>query len=219
MSFTAEETWRGGHYEIEMELGVPSDERLRTALQRIWSHPSLKRALKGCVFSRDQEPQDQVRVNLQSHPLESMLFGVTALPNGAPAACGTFVCRLAGGKDEPPRDLLSFYVPMGSIEKPYGIGAYPFSDLERAGAWRPQLDPWLAEIGRFVFEAVEFDLALVGWEVEFPSVSAESVKRSGVPAERYDGYLWRNGNGLEWHPPTNMEVVRSPGSRKREQSA
>jgi len=198
-----------------MELGAPSDERLRAALQRIWAHPSIK----GCCFSRDQEPQDQVRVNLQNHPLESALFGITTLPNGASAACGTSVCRLTGGKDEPPRDLLSFYVQLGTIAKPYAIGGYPNSDVERAAVWRAQLDPWLAELGRFVFETVEFDLALVGWEVEFPSVSAESVKRGGVPSERYDGYLWRNGNGLEWHPPTNMEMVRFPGSRKREQSA
>jgi len=212
MKFTVEETWRGGHYEIEMELGVPSDERLRRALQRIWSHPSVK----GCCFSRDQELQDQVRVNLENHALESMLFGVTTLPNGASAACGTFVCRLVGGNDEPPRDLLSFYVPLGSIARPYAIGGYPDSDVEHAGAWRGQLDPWLADLGRFVFEAVEFDLALVGWEVEFPSISAESVKRSGIPAKRYDGYLWRNGKGLDWHPPTSMELVRSPGTRKRE---
>src|SRR5215470_5129127 len=144
MNFAAEETWRGGHYEIEMELGVPSDERLRAALERIWTHRLPKGALKGCCFSRDQEPQDQVRVNLQNHPLESMLFGVTTLPNGASAACGTFVCRLTGGKDEA-RDLLSFYVPLGSIAKPYAIGGYPFSDVERAGEWRAQLDPWFAE--------------------------------------------------------------------------
>jgi hypothetical protein len=92
MNFTAEETWRGGHYEIEMELGAPSDEQLAAALQRIWSHPSLA----GCCFSRDQEPQAQVRVNPGQHPLEGHLFGVATLPNDGSVACGTYVCRLQG---------------------------------------------------------------------------------------------------------------------------
>ena len=215
MNFTAEETWRGGHYGIEIELGVPSDERLRAALRRIWAHPSLK----GCVFSRDQEPQAQVRVNLEAHSLESMLFGVATLPNGATAPCGTFVCRLWNEDEQPTRDLLSFFVPLGALSEPYGVGGYPFCDVETASAWRTELDRWLVEIGRFVFAAADFDLALVGWEVDFPRVSAESVRTSGVPTERYDGYLWRNGNDLEWHPPTNMELVRFPGTRKREQTA
>src|SRR5262249_20325526 len=72
VNFTAEETWRGGHYEIEMELGVPSDERLRAALERIWAHTSLK----GCVFSRDQEPQTQVRVNPGRQAIAEHLYGV-----------------------------------------------------------------------------------------------------------------------------------------------
>lgn len=229
MNFTAEETWRGGHYEIEIELGAPSDERLRTALQRVWAHPSLK----GCVFSRDQEPQAQVRVTPGQHALEGHLYGMATLPNGATAACGTYVCRLQGDAKEAARDLLSFYVPMGALAKAHGVssewlkGQRPergVLNVENAEAgkpaeWRGELDRWMVELGRRVFESVEFELALVGWEVDFPRVSAELVRTSGVPTERYDGYLWRNGNELEWHPPTNFETVRFPGTRKREQTA
>jgi len=221
MNFTAEETWRGGHYEIEIELGVPSDERLRRALQRIWSHPSVK----GACFSRDQEPQAQVRVNLNEHTLEGHLYGLATLPNGASAACGTYVCRLQGEDGALARDFLSFYVPMGAIANAYGIEPSRARENQdpplntKGGAptsstWRPPLDQWLVEIGRSVFETVEFDLALVGWEVDFPRVSAESVKREGMPRERCDGYLWRNSSGLQWYPPTNLQIVRVVGEAK-----
>ena len=201
-SFTSEQTWRGGHYEIEFELGAPSDDRLRSALQRIWSYP----ALQGCCFSRDQEPRDQVRVTPGQETLEGHLYGVANLPNGAAAACGTYVCRLQGEDGDLKRDLLSFYVPLGSLSAAYGIGEYPFSDLdvERAPTWRAELDRWLVELGRFVFEEVDFGLALVGWEVDFPKVSSEIVKRNGIPRDRFDGYLWRATDGLEWYPPTNL---------------
>ena len=203
-NFATEETWSGGHYEIEIELGVSSDERLGRALDRIWSHPSLQ----GCCFSRDQEPQAQVRVIPGQHRLEDPLYGLAGLPNGATAACGTYVCRLQSEGGQPARDLLSFYTPLGSLARAYDIGKYPFADHERAAQWRPEVDRWLVELGRFVFERVEFDLALVGWEVDFPRTSAESVKRSGVPAERFDGYLWRAGPGLEWHQATKPGVIR-----------
>jgi hypothetical protein len=193
-----------------MELGVPSDERLRRALQRIWSHPSVK----GACFSRDQEPQAQVRVNLNEHTLEGYLYGVATLPNGLTAACGTYVCRLQGEDGALARDFLSFYVPIGAIANAYGSGGYPFGDEERSAIWRAELDPYLAEIGRSVFESVEFDLALVGWEVDFPRVSAERVKREGIPTGRFDGYLWRNSSGLRWYPPTNLRIVRDVGEAK-----
>jgi hypothetical protein len=50
--------WRGGHHGIEVDLGVPSEKRLADALQAIWSHSSLV----GCYPSRDQELQNQIRV-------------------------------------------------------------------------------------------------------------------------------------------------------------
>jgi hypothetical protein len=194
MNFTAEETWRGGHYEIEMELGVPSDERLRAALERIWAHPSLK----GCVFSRDQEPQAQVRVNPGRQAIAEHLYGVATLPNGATAACGTYVCRLHGDANEAPRDLLSFYVPLGALAGIYGAEVIeeeqktqdpPFQTKGGApsAAWRSELDLWLVEIGRFVFEALPFELALVGWEVDLPRISVEGVRRN-----------WRTTGTLRW---------------------
>jgi len=206
-SFTAEDTWHGGHYGIEFELGAPSDDRVRVALQAIWSHPSLE----GCYISRDVEPCKQVRVDLLENALEGHLYGIATLPNGGSAACGTYICRLQDQKGQPLRDLLSFYVPLGALSKTYPVGPYPFSDVDRAAAWRPELDRWMVNLGRRVFGEVRFPLALVGFEVDFPKVTAEAVQRDGVPAKRYDGFLQQVGDRLEWYPPTDFELIRVTG--------
>ena len=208
LNFTSAETWFGGYYEIEFELGVPSDERLALALETVWSHPSLE----GCYLSRDLEPHTQVRVSPREQATEGHLHGIANLPNGARAACGTCVCRLRDEGGTPLRDLLTFYVPYGALALTYPLGGYPFSNAEQAPTWRVPLDEWLVKIGGFVYERVPFALALIGYEVDFPEVDAKSVQQNGVPLERYDGYLWEVGGRLEWYPPTKWDVVCFPDS-------
>lgn len=207
-NFTSAETWFGGYYEIEFELGVPSDGRLALALQTVWSHPSLE----GCYLSRDLEPHTQVRVSPPDRATEGHLYGLANLPNGAKAACGTYVCRLQGEGQTPSRDLLTFYVPLGALALSYRIGGYPFSEADQVAGWRVPLDEWLVKMGRFVYKQVPFALALIGFEVDFPEVDAKSVQQNGVPAERYDGYLLEVGGRLEWYPPTNWDLACFPNS-------
>ena len=206
-NFTSEETWRGGFYEIEFELGVPSEERLALALQTVWSHPSLE----GCYLSREQEPHAQVRVNPRQCAIEGHLYGIANLPNSARAAWGTSVCRLQDENGALLRDFLAFYLPHGALGRTYPLGGYPFADADQAATWRVPLDEWLVELGRYLYERVPFRLALLGFEVDFPNVSADFVQRNGIPAERFDGYLWQARDQLEWHPPTNWNLVRFPG--------
>lgn len=203
------QTWHGGHYGIEFEFHVLSDAQLGRILSTLWSHPSLE----GCYLSRDQELNTQVRVNAEQHVDESHLYGIAKLPNGRSAVCGTYVCRLRNEDDLPLRDLLAFYVPLGSLVEAYLVGGYPFSGVDRAYEWRGQLDGWLVELGRTLYRQAVYDLALVGWEVDFPKVSAAFVQEHGIPAERFDGYLWRIGEQLEWYPPTNLEIVRFPSKQ------
>jgi hypothetical protein len=206
LNFTSAETWFGGYYEIEFELGVPSDERLALALQTVWSHPSLE----GCYLSRDLEPHTQVRISPRERATEGHLYGVANLPNGSKAACGTYVCRLQNEAGIPARDLLTFYVPLGALAGTYAVGGYPFSNADQVATWRLPLDEWLVELGRSVYKRVPFPLALIGFEVDFPEVSAKDLQQNGVPAKRYDGYLWEVGGRLEWYPPTNWDLVRFP---------
>jgi hypothetical protein len=50
MNFTKPETRSGGYYELAIELGNRSDERLLTAMQAMWQHPSLN----GCYIDRSR---------------------------------------------------------------------------------------------------------------------------------------------------------------------
>jgi hypothetical protein len=50
--FTETETWLGGYYELAIELGSRSDERLLAALAAVWADPDLD----GAYLSRDVEP-------------------------------------------------------------------------------------------------------------------------------------------------------------------
>ena len=208
-AFKSENAWCGGHYEIEFELEAPSDERLKTAVQAIWSYPSLE----GCYPSREQQLHNQPRLDARLHAAEGHLYGGATLPTGC-VACGTCVCRPEDKQGHHHRDLVSFYLPLRALSKIYPIGAYPFSDIDRAAEWRPILDEWLVDMGRFVFDRVQFRLALIGFEVDFHNVSAATIEQTGVPIERYDGFLWQERENLAWYPPTNLQVVRIVGRAK-----
>jgi hypothetical protein len=51
-------------------------------------------------------------------------------------------------------------------------------------------------------------LALIGFEADFPRVTCESVRRNGIPSDRFENYLWNEDGQLKWYPPTNLHVVR-----------
>ena len=49
--FTPDGAWFGGFYELALEVGARSDDRLRAALAAVWSHPDLD----GCYIDRGRE--------------------------------------------------------------------------------------------------------------------------------------------------------------------
>src|ERR1700751_1191809 len=51
-------------------------------------------------------------------------------------------------------------------------------------------------------------LVLIGFEADFPRVTCESVRRNGIPSDRFENYLWNEDGQLKWYPPTNLHVVR-----------
>jgi hypothetical protein len=189
--FTATDTWNGGFYELAIELGPRSDERLRTALEMIWQYDGLD----GCYEDSRAEPSNQPRL---MPSLEIRQLGIATLPNGRQLACGSFTVREDNGTD-----WIGFYLPMGALASVYDVGAYPFGD-ETSRTWREPLDDWLTQIAGVVFAAVPFSLALVGHEVSGMAY-AEEIRNTGMLAERWVGYLWREGERLVWYPPTRYE--------------
>src|SRR4051812_33325865 len=192
--FTPRDVWYGGFYELSLELGERSDERMHAALRRVWSAPSLE----GCYLDRNLEPSEQHRVEVSSVLEEPQaLYGIALLPNGKRVACGTFIVREEAGPD-----WLGFYLPMEALSRTgaYDVGGYPFDIEERSHKeWQQQLDSWLADLGAYVFKAVPYRLGLIGHEVSGAAYSSD-IGKAGIPNARYIGYLWPQGDEIKYFP-------------------
>ena len=197
--FTETDTWLGGYYELALELGSRSSERLLAGLAAVWADPDLD----GAYLSREVEPWQQQRLAITAELLQvihlqgSHLLGLARLPNGATIACGTFIVR----EDDGP-DWLGLYLPMGALGTAYSVGGYPFEpDVANSRQWRDVIDPWLAEIGSRVYDQVAYRLGLIGFEVSC-EMYADDIAASGIPANHYPGVLWPASGSLTYHPST-----------------
>jgi hypothetical protein len=144
--FNHSDAWKGGYFELALELGPRSDERLRKALRKVWAHPTLS----GCFQRRDAEPEVQKKVNPSLLDLQQHAHGIANIPRIGRACCVTIPIREQEGPD-----WLTLGVPMGSLSRVASVGAY-----------------------------------------------SEDVRREGIPAKRWFGYLWREDRALQWYAPT-----------------
>jgi hypothetical protein len=199
VGFGHADAWNGGYYELAIELGPRSDERLAAAHAAIWRYPSIE----GCYAERHVEPEAQARLTPDSKDLVGGEYGggylgIATLPDGKRLPAGTFIVRENGGPD-----WLGFFVPMGAMALAYrDVGAFPFIAPETGTrAWREPLDTWLADLGQAVFRSVRFDLGLIGWEMS-GRYYARDIAAQGIPNRRYVGCLWPGDAGLLWFPVT-----------------
>lgn len=194
-AFTIADNWHGGFYELAIELGPPSDERLDRALTTIWEWAGVE----GCYGSRTSEPADQPVIPCTARTLDQFgcLRGVTRLPSGVPVVCGALAVR--GGEWT---DWLSFFIPLGALERAESrVGSFPIGHEHEASlAWRQPIDDWLAGIGAGVYDAVQFLLALIGYEVS-GAVSAEELG-ADPPESRLISYLLPRNGELLYLPAT-----------------
>jgi hypothetical protein len=192
--FTEANTWFGGYYELALELGIRSDERLLAALAAVWSDPDLD----GAYLSWDIEPSQQQRLAITAELLQiDHLQGLAQLPHGPTIACGTCIIREDNGPD-----WLVLYLPMGALGTAYPIGGYPFEpEMATSRQWRDALDPWLASIGIRVYDQVVYRLGLIGFEVS-GEIYADGIAANGVPARHYPGLLWPSAGAVTYYPST-----------------
>lgn len=205
--FTKEEAWLGGSYDLAIELGASDDTCVLQSLQAIWSSPDLD----GCYLHSDREPHEQTRTIANVHPLGTRLYGVARIGGRPPVPCSTIVVRT-----ERESDWIFFYLPIASLASIYPVGAFPIADGGDL-AWRSSLDEWLCAIGRRAFEAVPFRLGLVGFDGgDFSDAAA--FASSGVPDERWIGYLVPETGGLKWFAPNRgapIDFAAAPSGTTR----
>jgi len=193
MYFTPQTIWWGGFYELAIELGKPSDERLFESLKALWQHSSLQ----GCYLDDDVEPNEQEQVSPSPELLDRMhIYGLAQLPDGQKVACGSCLIR-----EEEGSDWLDFYLPTGALGRAYDIGGYPFDEVGVAHKdWQVPVDNWLKDIGTNIFPVVPFNLGLIGFEVSGETYAADILQK-GIPTERHIGYLWSENERLKWYAP------------------
>ncbi|MFD7258794.1 hypothetical protein [Streptomyces sp. NPDC059874] len=109
-SFTDDENWSGGFYELAIEIGDRSDELLELGLSALWRAA----AIDGCYGRRDREPgeEDEVSCTVSSLAEFGHLRGTVALPSGRRVVCGCLAIREDDGTD-----WLAFYLPVGALSR------------------------------------------------------------------------------------------------------
>ena len=198
--FTKSGAWHGGSYDLAIELGSSDDARLVQILQAIWSSPYLD----GCYLSSDREPHEQLRTPVSATTPCTRLYGVARIGERPPVPCSTMVVRTEGASD-----WIFFYLPIGSLASVFPVGAFPIADGGDL-AWRSSLDERLCGIGRRAFEAVRFRLGLIGFDGgDFSDAAAFAA--SGVPDERWIGYLVPDGSELKWFAPNRGAPIELGG--------
>jgi hypothetical protein len=198
--FTGEDTWLGSFYELAIELGPRSDERLAQASEALWRHQSID----GPYAKNDVEPADQPKVAasliIDSNDHATHLHGVATLPDGIKIACGCLAVR----EEESQIDWFDFYIPWGALETAYEIDydAYQTGSFETWRHWAEPLDSWFAEIGRTIYDEVPFALALIGEEASGMTYASEVATRGGPGEKDYPMLLPDETGKLNWHPRT-----------------
>jgi hypothetical protein len=190
-----DDTWSGGFYEICFR--IPESMTAPEALSALWSHTDLE----GCYADRSREPDQQDKRFPTDSDYEGHWYGVATLPNRKQCAAGSF-----WGEYGDAGVWLTFYIPLASLGSACSIGAYPLKVLATPDPhdWMFEVNSWLKKIAEDIFPLLQFSLALIGFEVEYDGQTLERL-RKGIPTERWDGILLREGSQLNWYPPTEYD--------------
>ena len=188
-----EDNWRGGFYELALELGQRDDDRLERALLALWQEATVS----GCFRVVGRHPLAHAGSALGLREVEDagQLHGVTRLPAGEEVVCGAGVVREDAGVD-----WLYFFVPLGALGRTNPqIGGFPFDEEEDSLVWRRPIDKWLSVVGTAIYRQVDFRLGLIGHEA-----SGEDASRLGAeaPPDRFFGYLMPADSGLRYFEAT-----------------
>lgn len=185
------DAWYGSTFELVLDLGPASGERLLAAATAVWDAPELR----GCYLEANKEPAEQCAVrpdDVMHNAPGAHLRGLATLPNGATVACSTYGLCIDGEADQ-----LIVALPLGSLATAYPIGAYPIDDGTPLD-WRPELEDWFTALARRAWIPGSVRLGTIGAGTA-GFLEAAPVLREGIPAERWEAYLWPGPDGPKVH--------------------
>ena len=191
--FTRDDVWNGGFYELCFELSESSEKAAQNALTALWSTPSLE----GCYLRNDVEPGEQQKVSPLDIPSEGHKYGIATLPIGKCCACGSYTSNY-----EADGWWVNLYLPLGSLNTVYPVGAYPFVDKTQPSpeGWLKPVNEWYKDIAEYLYPQLLFTIGIIGFETGFVSHKEQALRT--VPEERWEGILLPINGKLKWYPPT-----------------
>jgi hypothetical protein len=201
--FCDDENWRGGYYEVAINLGgrhdPDSDARLRAARDALWSIDDLEGPYTDRWTSAAEQPRVQPgSLDLQEPP---PLYGLAQLPDGGRLVCSNHAIREIESPGERSDDWLDLSFPLGALSRiDRRIAAYPFDTQHASAAWRRRVDDFLVDVVRSVATAVSFRYAVVGFEVS--GDRAWESFGGQPPAERWATHVSPSPGGIEVLPAT-----------------
>ena len=192
MTSFAPDQWSPPFYELRVEFDSQSPTPVARALTRLWSHPSVHGPYSGQDL--DRSTRQRVKGDITERDLVDAghLFGVATLRDGHRVPSGS-IMHLPDDRDYG----LTFYVPCGALHRLYNFRYPPDHSWRR---WSDQIDEWLADIGRWVYEAVPFALGVIGVEPETDLVDASTPDVRRVAKDVGIAILLPVSGRLHWHP-------------------
>ncbi len=168
-------------------------------LLNLWAIP----VLNGCFLRIDTEPDKQEKYSPGEIDHQGHMYGVASLPNGKRSCCGSYWADFENNGC-----WLSLYIPIGSLASAYDMGAYPFQANEPGTSnWIVEINNWFVNIAKKIHPIAKFEIGIIGFEVDFFDV--EKILATGIPSERWVGFLVVKNNQLEWFPPTRYDAPYS----------
>jgi hypothetical protein len=175
LDLAGEENWRGGFYELSIELGRRGDARLDAPIRACWADP----ALEGCWASKVVDrSQPRVEPSIESQEGHTELVGIASIPGFGSTLCCSYAFHFESGED-----WLEFCLPLGAMEAvdPRALSLWEWSldaaaiaiPRKRRSApylWRKPIDDFLVDIAARVARAAAFELAVIGFEVPTPEL-------------------------------------------------
>lgn len=162
----------GGFYELEINLGPASEDRMSLAVEPLWAAAALGRSVRrdGVNEWLDAEPSLNVLLDgslsgaVEILGLGRTLWRVLAFRESLFDDDG----ELIGYGEE----ALILGLPLGALGRlDPRVGAYPFGDVSNSEAWRAPIEAWFRGIIETLARSIVFEYALSGFEIFGDSVA------------------------------------------------
>jgi hypothetical protein len=185
-----------GDIELIVLLGPCPLQRKYDALRVVWTWPFLQGPYTD--IGRTVEPAEAF---LSSASLRGRLYGYARTFNGKRVKISTNLVML---EDEV--SWLRVDVPIYSVREAYPVGEWPVN-RSASEPWVLEFYGWLSLLAEHVFEQVNFQRGIVGFEASMVEWDWLYEPQQPAPKRRFYGFLVAKCDGLEYLAPNTSDPL------------